>query len=205
MNTGLHFLESDTKKDNSRLTYGLQAGYKGKIGNSKVTAGASYFKIGAAGRNAWYDDDFFGNSSVCLAGDCVYANDFDELELFAQLSTKVGDKPLTLFADYVQNQDASDLDSAWATGFKLGKASEPGSWELAWIYQDVEADAVFALWNDSDFGGGVTDTKGHILKGAWAFHKKWKIGFTYFDNERNVDLGNSQDYQRLQLDWQYKF
>jgi hypothetical protein len=105
----------------------------------------------------------------------------------------------------VQNQDASDLDSAWAAGFKLGKASAPGTWELAYIYQDIEADAVLGLWSDSDFGGGETDTSGHVIKGAWAFHKKWKIGFTYFDNETGMDLGGEDDYRRLQLDWQYKF
>lgn len=205
VNSGLHFLESDTKKDNARLTYNLQAGYNGTMGNGKFTAGIGYFKIGAEGRGPWYDDDFFGNTQNCSAVDCSYANDFEELELFTELSTTLADRPLTVFADYVQNQDASDLDTAWAFGFKYGKAGAPGTWELGYTYQDIEADAVLGLWSDSDFGGGDTDTRGHVLRGAWAFHEKWKVGFTYFDNEVGMDLGAEDEYRRLQLDWQYKF
>ena len=205
LNTGLHFLESDTRRSNARLAYGVQTGYKGKLGGAGITAGISYFKLGAEGRGAWYDGDFFGNTEDCTSGTCVYASDFEELELFAELKTKLGEQPLTLFADYVQNQDASRYDSAYALGLKLGKASNPGTWEVGYIYQDIEADAVLGLWSDSDFGGGVTDTKGHILKGAWAPAKKWKIGLTYFINETGVDLGGGDDYNRLQLDWAFKF
>ena len=170
-----------------------------------LTAGISYFKLGAEGRAAWYDDDFFGNTMTCVGVDCVYANDFEELELFAELKTAVGRYPLALFIDYIQNQDASDYDTAWALGLKLGKASHPRTWEFGYTYQDVEADSVLGLWSDSDFGGGDTDTKGHIFKGAWEPNKNWKVGFTYFVNETGLDLGGGDDYNRLQLDWAYKF
>jgi len=207
LNGGAHFLESDSRRSNNAMTLGLQAGYVTSLGFGKLTAGASYFTFDTKGEIA-YLDDFAGNTFTCPAGqttDCRFAKDFDEIELFAQLSTSLGEKPLTLFADYAQNQDASDYDSAWAIGLKFGKASSPGTWELGYTYQDVEADAVFGLWNDSDFGSGVTDSKGHILKGAWALNKKSKIGFTYFDNEVGVDLGAGDDYERLQLDWSFKF
>lgn len=205
VNSGLHFMESDTKRDNARIAYGLQTGYNGKVGDSKLIAGVSYFKFGAENRGAYYDDDFFGNSAACIGANCVYANDYEELELFAQFSTELADKPFTVFADYAQNQDATDLDTAWALGMKLGKASAPKTWEISYTYQDIEADSVFGLWNDSDFGGGGTDTRGHILRGAWAVNKKWKVGFTFFDNETGIDLGTERDYNRLQMDWAYKF
>jgi hypothetical protein len=205
LNTGLHFLESDTKRSNARIAYGFQSGYKSQIGASKLTAGLGYFKISAAGQSSWYDEDFFGNTVSCAGDTCVYANDFNELELFAELKTIVRDQPLTLFADYVQNQEASDNDTAWALGFKFGKAGNPKTWELGYTYQDIEADAVIGLWSDSDFAGGDTDAKGHILRGAWAPSKKWKIGLTYFINETGVELGDGNDYNRLQLDWAYKF
>ena len=205
VNSGLLFLESDTRRSNSRIAYGFQTGYKGKVRASKLTAGISYFKLGAEGQGAWYDDDFFGNTVTCEDADCVYANDFEELELFAELKTAVGRHPLTLFVDYVRNQDASDYDTAWALGLKLGKASHPRTWEFGYTYQDVEADSVLGLWSDSDFGGGDTGTKGHIFNGAWAPNKNWKVGFTYFVNETGLDLGGGDDYNRLQLDWAYKF
>lgn len=205
INSGLHFLESDTRRSNSRIAYGFQTGYKGKVKVGRLTAGISYFKLGAEGRAAWFDNDYFGNTVICFGGDCIYSNDFEEIELFAELKTTMGEQPLTLFADYVQNEDASDYDTAWAVGLKYGKAINPRTWEFSYIYQDVEADSIFGLWNDSDFGGGDTDSKGHILKGAWAPNKKWKVGFTYFINEIGVDLDGRDDYNRLQVDWAYKF
>ena len=211
INTAANFLESDTKKDNSKTAYGFQTGFNGSIGNSKLVAGIGYFDLDTDNREVFAGDpdDFFGNTFSCtdpaaLTG-CTYNNSFEEVELFAQLTTTVGEKPLMLFADLVQNQDASDLDTAWAAGLKYGKASAPRTWELSYIYQDIEADAVIGLLTDSDFAGGGTDAKGHILKGAWAINKKWKIGFTYFDNERNMDIGIEEDYKRLMLDTAYKF
>jgi len=167
--------------------------------------------MGTANREVFFGDpdDFFGNSFSCtnaanLEG-CTYNNDYRELELFAQLTTKLGDRPLILFADYVQNQDAGDLDTAWAAGFKYGKARNSKTWEISYSYQDLEADAVFGLLTDSDFAGGGTDSRGHIVRGGWAINKQWKIGVTYFDTERNVDRGAEEDYRRLMLDTAFKF
>lgn len=206
-----NFLESDTKRDKDKTAYGLQTGFKGMSGDTRWVAGAGYFKIdtkntGAQSGNA---DDFYGNTFSCLDADtlsgCTYSNDFEELEIFAQLNTKVGETPLVLFVDFVQNQDAKDLDTAWAAGLKLGKASSPGTWELGYTYQDVEADALLGLVTDSDFAGGGTDANGYIVRGAWAVNKQWKIGFTYFDNQRNRDVGDEEDYRRLMLDTAFKF
>jgi hypothetical protein len=211
INTAANFLESDTIKDNSKTSYGLQTGFKGSVGDSQLVAGVGYFEIDTEGREVFSGDadDFFGNTFSCVDSDaltgCTYNNSYEELELFAQLSTTIGETPVVLFADLVQNQDASNLDIAWAAGLKFGKASAPKTWELGYIYQDIEADAVLGLITDSDFAGGGTDAKGHIFKGAWAINKKWKIGFTYFDNERNMDVGVQEDYKRLMLDTAFKF
>ena len=88
---------------------------------------------------------------------------------------------------------------------KLGKAGAPRTWELSYIYQNIEADAVLGLITDSDFAGGGTDSKGHMFEGTWAINKKWKIGFTFFDNQRSLDVGVEEDYKRIMLDTAYKF
>ncbi|MGV0036425.1 MAG: putative porin [Candidatus Azotimanducaceae bacterium WSBS_2022_MAG_OTU7] len=210
LNTVANFLESDANKDNKTL-YGFQTGFTGSVGDRHLVAGVGYFEIDTKGREVFNGDadDFFGNTFSCINSDallgCTYNNSFAELELFAQLSTTLGETPVSLFADLVQNQDASELDTAWATGLKVGKASTPNTWEFSYVYQDIEADAVLGLVTDSDFAGGGTDTKGHRIRGAWAINKKWKIGFTYFDNERNMDIGVAENYKRLMLDTAYKF
>jgi len=73
------------------------------------------------------------------------------------------------------------------------------------VYEKLEADAVLGLLTDSDFGGGGTDAKGSIFKGTWAFHKNWNAKFTYFLNEIDLASGNPRDFDRLQLDLNFKY
>ena len=117
----------------------------------------------------------------------------------------VADMPLAVFVDYVVNDDADDEDTGYRAGFKLGKAGASGSWEVSYAYQDLEADAVFGLITDSDFGGGGTDAEGHIFGAAYGINKKWKVGFTYFVNEVDEAAGNKHDYDRLMIDTQFKY
>ena len=113
--------------------------------------------------------------------------------------------PLGLYADFVQNQDADDLDQGYIIGAKLGKAKSRGSWQVQYQYQDLEADATFGLVTDSDFMGGGTDGKGHKIGGAYAFQKNWSLGFTYFDGTKGMDLGKDVDYSRLMIDTKFKY
>ncbi len=209
VNGGLNWLESDSKRSNTRFLWGLQGGFRHDIGSSSLTAGAGFFNIAARGESPFFDDDFAGNSFLCADRaallDCTYANDFEEVEVFAHLKSRLGSLPLEWFGDYVNNRAASRFDTAWATGFKLGKASRPGSWEVSWAYQDLEADALLGLSTNSDFAGGGADNKGHIFRAFVAVNQKWKVGFTYFLNQRNGNLGIEEDYRRLQVDTKFKF
>ncbi len=89
---------------------------------------------------------------------------------------KLGDLPFKVFADFVQNSDASTEDSGLAFGAAIGKAGDPGTWQASWAYQDLEADAVISTFTDSDFGGGGTDNKGHVLKGRYALRRQLGAG-----------------------------
>ena len=76
---------------------------------------------------------------------------------------------------------------------------------MGYTWQDLEADAVFGLLTDSDFGGGGTDARGHVLKGSFAIDKNWTAGFTYFINEMDLSAGSKHDYDRLQVDMAFKY
>jgi hypothetical protein len=102
---------------------------------------------------------------------------------------------------------ASDVeyDTAYAYGVTLGKASNPRTWEAGVFYQSLDKDALFAQWIDSDFGDGKTDSDGWVLKGGYAPVKNFTVNATYFMNTLNKDVGTELDYDRLQLDLNYKF
>ncbi|MFO1399988.1 MAG: putative porin [Steroidobacteraceae bacterium] len=166
---------------------------------------------GSTNGNTVYNDN--GASAHCsrlLSG-------FKPLSALLQADLKLGRFPLSVFADYMQNTAAvanpvagSKLDTAWAFGFTFNKASAPKSWELGYVYQKTEKDAVFGQFVDSDFGGGVTDTKGSVFKAAWVPAANWTLNGTYFINTRfnaapSAANTHDLDYKRLQLDLNYKY
>jgi len=203
------WLDGDSK-GGSEFAWGVQGGFKADLSGTSVTVGASYFDIGAEGEETVFGDpdDFFGNSGTCTdpvtpAG-CTYDFNYEEVEVFAEVATKIAGQSVKLFADYVQNQDADDNDTGWAAGVKVGKAKDTGKWEAGYLYQDLEADAVFGLLTDSDFGGGGTDSKGHRMYLGYGLNKMAALKATYFINEVDVST-NKHDYDRLMLDIQFKF
>ena len=148
-----------------------------------------------------------GNTTIAAGGCSTLLNDFNLIDGFVQADFTVGSQPLTLFGHYLQNQEASDLDAAWASGFSYGKASNPMTWEFGYFYQSVEKDSQFGQFLDSDFGGGVTDTKGSVFRLGFAPAKNWVLNGTYFMNDRFVDAAGAtqRNYDRYQLDLNFKF
>jgi hypothetical protein len=213
---GFNFINSDSGSSGNNDTetvYSLQAGYRTKLGdNVKLTIGGGYFYAPIKGTSCRDtlkgkcevgDGNLFGNS---LSPDGTFLYDYEVVEGFAELHLKLGELPLIVYGDYVQNQDADDEDTGYAIGFKLGAAKAPGTWQLQYTYQDLEADAVLGLFSDSDFAGGGTDNSGHAIKGGYQITKKTQLGLTYFINEygeftRSKDI----DYERLQLDLKFKY
>ena len=199
------WIESDSNKGQS-FAYLTQLGFRLPIGdNLKLTAGAGYHVFDTQGNGSFFgdDNDFFGNSFDPVTKTYLY--DYEVVELFADLDFNLFGFPAQIFADFAQNQAADEYDSAYALGFKFGKAKEKGQWEFGYVYQELEADSVLGLLTDSDFGGGGTDSKGHILKGSYAVAKNFNAKFTYFINDVGLKSGEPFDFKRLQLDLSFKY
>ena len=199
------WIESDSKKGQS-FAYLTQAGFRIPIGdNARLTAGVGYHVFDTKGSGSFFgdDNDFFGNSFNPITK--TYLHNYEELELFADLSFELFGHPSQIFGNFVQNQAVNEFDTAFAMGFKYGQAKNKGQWEFGYVYQDLEADSVLGLLTDSDFGGGGTDSKGHVLKGSFAIYKNFNAKFTYFINDIDLKSGEPKDFNRLQLDLSFKY
>lgn len=167
---------------------------------------------GSTNGNTTYD-----NNGAAASGCQALLSGFKPLSVLLQADFKAGRFPVSLFADYMQNTAAQvnpvagkKLDTAIAFGVTLNKASAPKSWEVGYVYQKTEKDAVFGQFVDSDFGGGVTDTRGSVFKAAWVPAANWTLNGTYFINTRFNDAPTRAtttdlDYKRLQLDLNFKY
>ena len=200
------WLESDTDRGNDEFAWGLQGGIDVDFGDASLTTTLGYYDFPTAGNEPYFDDDFFGNTSI----DGVYAFNYEMIELGADLGFMFLNLPTNVFGNYVQNQDADEHDTGWLLGARLGKVSGRGTWQLAYQYPDLEADAVLGLLSDSDFAGGGTDGKGHRISGAYGISPSWNVGFTWFLNNeagmtRLAEEGGAIDYDRVMLDTEFKF
>jgi hypothetical protein len=184
---------------NDSIMLGGQFGLRHTLENGmRVTAGASYYDyLETQGRTPFWDGEAVGNRLGASGG---YLNDFNLTELFAELNLKVGERPVTLFADYVVNNEAAEADTGFALGASLGEVAKQGDWRVGYIYQDLEADAVVGTFTDSDWAGGGTDGKGHVVELNYGFRDRLVFGLRYFLNERGADAGNEHDFNRLMAD-----
>jgi hypothetical protein len=197
------FADERSSGDNGILL-ASQAGFTGRIGDAaEITAGMSYYDYRATqGFAPFFDGTGRGNS---LNAQGNYLNDYNLVELFTEVSIEVAGHPLRVFADYVENTEARVLETGYAVGLRWRRASAPGSLDLAWAYEDLEADSVIGTFTDSDFAGGGTDGNGHAFRTNYVFRDRWNPGLTYYLNETGAAAGNLRDYKRLQADVSFSY
>jgi len=202
-NAAMFSVEERSGQDDSAL-YAVQGGAKFDIGESvKLTAGLGYFAYtNTIGNEPFYDGSPNGNS-VDIDGNYIY--DYKNTEVFAQLDTKLAGWPFQVYAHYTVNNEVDVEDTAYAFGAKVGSAKKKGSQEFSYTYMDLEADAVIGTFSDSDFGGGGTDASGHMIKYKYMLADKIGLGGTLFLNEIDRFQGTAHDFDRLQIDVEFKF
>jgi hypothetical protein len=200
------WLDSDSK-DTKEFTYGGQLGASVDLSEGvKLTGGLGYFHFDTDGKGVFYGTPpgaFFGNSFDPVTN--TYLLNYEQLEVFANLGFKVSGLPVAIYGNYVQNLDADQYDTGWAAGVLVGAAKAKGTWQASAGYQELDPDAVFGALTDSDFGGGGTDNKGVVLRGAYALTDRVNAGFSYFINTIDQNVGTEQDYDRLQLDLNFVY
>jgi hypothetical protein len=214
-----NILEERSALGESTLTAG-QLGWKPALGPGRLTLAAGYFDFHSVQhRNPFYNNSSNGNTTTttgCIGGatTCL-ANDYDLVEAMAEYSRPLAGRPLAIFADYITNEAADNgLDTAWSVGLTWGRASDPHTWEIGYNYQLVEKDAVYAQFVDSDLGAGNSDYRAHVLRAGYAVAKNWVLNLAWQLADTNMDVPASvtgvgpvadRDYERLQLDLNFKF
>lgn len=168
-----------------------------------LTAGAGYYHYAnIEGEEGLGLDggDFFGNTNV--GG--LYASNFNLVQGFAEAGMSVGGLPVKVFADYLNNTQASSgEDTAYLMGASIGKCSKPGSWQFAYNYRDIEADSLIGVLADATFGGGGSNVKGHKFTLAYQLAENVQMAGNYMAAERTRDT--TYDYDVYMLDLTFKF
>ena len=184
------FWAEERGSDPETMWYGLQAGFRGSpSGGVSLTAGASIHEFSHAQGRAPVFTPLNGQGNQLDAnGNYLYG--FSQVEVFGELSLDLAGHPLRMFADYVTNTAAE----AWSDGLALGidyrRATDMGTWNVAYVYQDLGANAVVGAFTDSDFAGGTSDGSGHTLRAGYSFPRGWNLGVRYIIGDRGEAAGN---------------
>lgn len=220
------FNASPSGQNADTIILGAQLGAKFALFGGETKVAAHYYDLGGGQySNPFYNASSNGNSTIgeTISGTTtqVLAYDYNVLMLSGEMGLTLANLPFSFWADYAMNT-ASDVEdeTAYAVGVTLGKASNAKTWEAGLFYQDIGKDALFAQAIDSDFGDGVSDADGWVLKAGYAPVKNFTLNMTYFMNTLyrcgtgtapNNRLCGSNipeydlDYNRLQVDFNYKF
>jgi FtsZ-binding cell division protein ZapB len=198
--------DPDGENSDARII-GLQAGVRFAALGGETQLAANYYECGACkDKSPLYANNPNGNTTYSVGSVNYLTYGYDIIDVNAQVGMQAFGQPLAFTAGYARNlADGVQYDTAWSLGTFLGRASDPGSWELGVLYQSIDKDALFGQIVDSDFGDGKTDTEGWVLKGGYAPVKNLTFATQWFINTLNKDVGTELDYSRLQLDVNYRF
>ncbi len=198
--------ELSTAKDDVTL-FVAQYVHKMKLDWAKLNVGAGlYMYDGLKGNTPLFKGKRKGNT---LDANGLYANDYHIAEGFAEL--KLGDvfgKPVNIAAGFVYNFAASDNNFGYDLAVKLGKAKNVGEWQVKYSYTDLQDDATYGAYSDSDNFGGGTAAKGHAIRAKYKAGKNLYLAGSFFFDKiyaSHSKTGVEADYERVQLDMIYKF
>ncbi|MGE1173464.1 putative porin [Pseudomonas sp. BW7P1] len=193
-------------KHDLRLYAGQLGGRFALTDSLKLTLGGSIYS---------YDND---KNSACptsgtVTAPCALAvngnspnETFKLYEGFGQLDIANLPVPLSIYGQYVNNNDASnDQDTGWLAGVK----TKVYGFGIDYNYRDVQRNAVVGAFTDSDFANGYTGSRGSKLKVSYELDKNFTLGATYFmanSDYTNASLRKTDsDINTLQLDAEAKF
>jgi len=202
-NLGTFVVAERSASDDSQL-HSVQAGLDKRFSErSRVLVSAAYFDYtNTIGNPPFYRNRAKGNS-VDAAGNLIY--DYDILEVSAEYSAVLFKWPASIYGVWAQNTAVDKQDKAFALGVNLGLVDAPGKMQFSYAWYDTEADAVMGIFSDSDFGGGNTDSRGHLVRARYGLTGNIALNGTLIISEIEMFRNNRHDYNRVQLDIEFLF
>lgn len=198
--------ENSVARDDVNL-FLAQYVHKSTLDFAKLNLGAGiYFYDGLKGNTP-----IFGKNKGNTLINGVYANDYHIVQGFGELQfDDVFGMPFKVAASLAYNFAADKNNFGYDLAFQLGKAKQIGDWQVKYSYTDIQEDAVFGAYSDSDNFGGGTAAKGHAIRAKFKAGKNLYFAGNFFFNKlyqskaENNFVGEP-NYERVQLDCIVKF
>ena len=132
-----------------------------------------------------------------------------------------GEFPIKLGGEYMDNPGAPTQNTGYWVGVTFGKAGTKRNWDIAYRYQELQADAWYEEVVDDDNVGfyqtaknsdgktgfvGGTGVRGHLIKADYSFNAAVTLTFTAYVNELiDARPGQPSDARHFLVDLNFKF
>jgi len=200
------FFDNDIKPEGLAVALKHKSGLSASVFKLKLVEGGVAadsdlvgLQVGASKKLAGFD---VAAKAALLKQEVIAVEKLEQLVLGLSAKREVAGLPVTLFVEQVTNDEATTQDKATAYGVTFGNAKKAGNWEVSLLKQDAEANALSAVWTDSDFGGEAKLHDGTAIRAAYAVADGWTVRGSLYD----VEAGAAKaDYKRLMVDLVYAF
>jgi hypothetical protein len=174
--------------------------------NAKLTGAVTYHDYRNVAKAGIAGTDIIARE----AQNSATLKDLDIIQTSLELGSTFAEIPFAFFGDWVRNLDAGSQEKhGLQAGFKLGKATTPWDlkkgWEAGYYFQQLERDAVFDEFTDSDLNDGGTNNRGHVYYVTLATLKNSTLGVKFLDGRQFKKIAGKDTEERLQVDWVTKF
>jgi hypothetical protein len=200
------FVLDDDGGNHNQFMLGGQAGTELKIGADKLRVAVGFFdfrNLSANGLSEPTVQQFNSRAAAAPTNTTRYVNDYDGLHLTGQYDTELLGIPLQFLGDYLKNttgviscvNNAGNVpgqcggtriegqDEGYQVGLRIGKASKANTWEMAYYYKWLQADATLSAFVDSDFGDGGTNRRGNIFWVGYNFTDFLNLKLKFFNTK----------------------
>lgn len=174
-----------TKKNDFKFTIGYGIFSYTSVKDDKPTS----FLVGATNSK--------GNTLDLLGN---YQWQYELIQNQIEIKWNHKDLEIALFAETLENTSADLANRAMITGASVGWKQ----FSATMLNQKIESDAVMAMYTDSDFSDGQTNSEGTILSLSYKFNKNASLSYSEYVNKQSVDI-LSTDYRRSHMDLSISF
>lgn len=190
-----------SEKNTDNMIHWVQAGLDWRDGDRGVKAGAGFFNfVGLQGLLFSNLSDGGAPNGNSEAASGVVRNGYIPKEVFVEAVWTRAEGTWSVFAEKISNDETRDPHEGSWTGIKF--ARDEWSAKAGWV--ELQSDATSALFTDSDFASGKTDSRGSILSLRKEFGPKIAVQVTQFSAAAMVGLERYR-FSRTQADFSLAF
>jgi hypothetical protein len=182
---------------------GTQVGYGSTNGAEQWKLAVSYNDFShVRGAMPFLDGvNAFGNST---RPDGSFSSAFEIVDTSAQWTHKGLAGSVTLFSHLAHNAQAQRGADAFAGGVEYAPNFFVRDWSVSYQYARIGQDSLFGQLMDGDFGGGVTDSRGHVVRASFRPAARSRATLSYFHNQVGQPEQHDE-FRLLQLDLDFLF